>query len=118
MNNVHKRIILFLLGCIGTRAGLTYFVKNNYEKYREILVFLLLIPAIGFTYIYANDLRKTGREVFGDKIWWNNLRPFHALMYFSSAVLVYNKNKKAYLPLALDTSVGLISFTYYHLYLK
>ena len=64
MDSVRKRIILFLLGCMGTRAGLTYFVKNNYEKYREILVFLLLIPAIGFTYIYANDLRKTGREVF------------------------------------------------------
>ena len=104
MGSIHKRIILFLLGCMGTRAGLTYFVKNNYEKYREMLVFLLLIPAIGFTYIYANDLRKTGREVFGDKIWWNNLRPFHALMYFSSALLVFNKNKKADLFIYLISS--------------
>lgn len=118
MNTIHKRMILFLIGCIGTRSGLTYIVRNYYQKYRNLLIVLLLIPAIGFSYIYMNDLRKSGAEVFGDKIWWNNLRPFHALMYFSSALLVFNKNKKAYLPLALDTSVGLISFTYYHVYLK
>ena len=35
MNTIHKRMILFLIGCIGTRSGLTYFVKNNYEKYRD-----------------------------------------------------------------------------------
>ena len=27
------------------------------------------------------NLRKTGLEVFGDKIWWNNLRPIHGILY-------------------------------------
>jgi hypothetical protein len=114
MDNKHKRLALFLIGCIGTRTALTYIVKHHNQKYQKLLVLVLLAPAIGFTYIYMNDLRKTGPEVFGDKIWWNNLRPFHALMYFSAAYLVYSKNKQAYFPIALDTIVGLLSFSYYH----
>jgi hypothetical protein len=115
MNNKHKRIALFLIGCLGTRTALTYLVKHHDKKYQTWLVMVLLVPAIGFSYIYMNGLRLTGAEVFGDKIWWNNLRPFHALMYGSTAYLVAKSNKQAYLPVALDTVVGLVSFSYYHL---
>jgi hypothetical protein len=38
--------------------------------------FLAILPAIGFMYIYLTDSRKTGQEVFGQKIWWNHLQPF------------------------------------------
>tara|TARA_B100000902_G_C27215389_1_gene866665 strand:+ start:474 stop:821 length:348 start_codon:yes stop_codon:yes gene_type:complete len=115
MNNKSKRMILFLLGCMGARFGLTYLVKNHDKKYKSALLAVLLIPAIGFSYIYMNGLRKTGAEVFGDKIWWNDIRPFHSLMYFLTAYLVYIDNKKAYYPLALDTIVGLRAFIKYHI---
>ena len=111
-----KRMLLFLIGCMGARSALTYGIKNYSEDYKKILTILLLVPAIGFSYIYLNDLRKTGPEVFGDKIWWNNLRPFHALMYFAGSLLVYIGNKDAYLPIAIDTLVGLIAFLSHHFY--
>ena len=31
--------------------------------------------------IELGDYRKTGKEVFGSKIWWNDLRPVHASLY-------------------------------------
>ena len=78
---------------MGSRIGLTYMVKQNNPLYKQILLCELVIAASGFSYIYMNGLRKTGGEVFGDKIWWNNLRPFHAVMYFSTAALLYINNK-------------------------
>ena len=92
-----------------------YFIKNNNWKYPEILAGLLTIPAIGFIYIYMNGLRKTGGEVFGGKIWWNTLRPVHATLYLLTAILVYRKNKNAYLLIIADTIIGLMAFTIYHL---
>tara|TARA_B100001094_G_C18136357_1_gene775312 strand:- start:263 stop:622 length:360 start_codon:yes stop_codon:yes gene_type:complete len=115
MNDKTKRMILFLSGCMGSRIGLTYMIKKNNPMYKQILLCILVITAFSFGYIYINDLRKTGVEVFGDKIWWNNLRPFHSIMYFSTAVLLYINNKYAYYPIAFDTIVGLIEFTKYHL---
>ena len=88
MNNKMKRMGLYLVGCMGARSTLTYIVKNHPDKYKNILTAMLLIPAIGFAYIYLNGLRKTGGEVFGDKIWWNNLRPVHSILYLITAILV------------------------------
>jgi len=100
---------------MGARFGLAYIINQFGEQYSNLLSLLLVLPAIGFTYIYWNGLRKTGGEVFGEKIWWDHLRPFHALMYFLTAVLVYTKNKRAYLLIIADTLVGLCAFTRYHL---
>jgi hypothetical protein len=99
---------------MGARTGLTYIVKHHAHAHKNALASLLLIPAFGFAYIYMNDLRKTGAEVFGDRIWWNDLRPFHALMYFVTAALVHTRTNKSHYPIALDTLVGLLSFTYHH----
>ena len=114
MDTKYKRILLFLIFCIGTRSLLTYSVFVHNKKYKDVLRNILLIPAIGFAFIHANDLRKTGGEVFGDKIWWNDLRPFHSLMYFLTAYLVEIENPRAYYPIALDTITGLRFFLRYH----
>ncbi len=114
MDNKQKRIILFIFGCIISRFGIAIIIKLFGNKYRRIISFLLLLPAIGFTYIYINGLRRTGAEVFGDRIWWNNIRPVHAILYFSAAILVYNNNKMAYLAIVLDTIIGLLAFINYH----
>ena len=116
MDNLSKRLILFLVGCIGTRFSLAYFIKTHDNKYRNILIGLLCIIGMGFIYIYMNNLRKTGIEVFGDKIWWNDLRPLHGVLYLLAATLLYNNNNKdAYLIIFIDTLIGLIYFSKYHL---
>ena len=81
MNDIQKRFLLFIIGCIGTRSLFVYVAKNAGPKYLPLLGYLALLPAIGFIYIYLTGSRKTGAEVFGEKIWWNDLRPLHSLIY-------------------------------------
>ena len=82
--------------------------------YLPVLGFLALIPAIGFLVIYMFGLRKTGNEVFGDTIWWNDLRPIHAMFYGLFAYLAISKNSNAWIVLLVDTVFGLGAFLTHH----
>jgi len=82
MNPIQKRFLLFLIGCIGSRTLFAILAKNTGVNYLPILGYIALLPAIGFMYIYVTGSRKTGVEVGGEKIWWNDLRPIHAVLYF------------------------------------
>ena len=95
---------------------------EDFKKYFKLISgdllkymgYLLLIPAFGFIYIYLTGSRQTGAEVFGDKIWWNNLRPIHATLYllFSYNAIVGNTNAWVYL--MIDVLLGFISFMFHH----
>ncbi len=76
MNNIQKRFLLFLLGCIPVRLSFMLIAKN-YTNYLKIMSYFALTISIGFFYIFSTGSRTTGTETFGDKIWWNNLRPIH-----------------------------------------
>ena len=114
MKPLHKRFLGFLLLCIPLRLLFVYIIKNTAKLYLPYLGILSLLPAIGFTIIYFGNYRKTGMETFGKKIWWNNLRPVHALLYFLFAYLAINKSDISYIPLFVDVMIGLISFIIYH----
>ena len=114
MNDIQKRFLLFLIGCIGTRALFVYVAKNAGPKYLPLLGYLALLPAVGFIYIYLTGSRKTGGEVFGEKIWWNDLRPLHSLIYFLFAYNALIGNSKAWIYLLVDVIFGLISFLIFH----
>ena len=114
MNTIQKRFLLFLIGCIGTRFLLVYIAKNINNHLLKYMGYLALLPAIGFIYIYLTGSRKTGPEVFGDKIWWNDLRPIHALLYLLFSYNAINGNKNAWIYLLIDVLFGLISFLIHH----
>jgi len=114
MNTIHKRILLFLIGCIGTRSFLVYIAKTTDVNYLPYLGYLALLPAAGFMYIFITGIRKTGLEVFGEKIWWNNLRPVHALLYTLFAYNAIQKNKNSWMILLADVLFGLVSFLWHH----
>ena len=118
MENKIKKYLLFLIGCIGTRFVLVYIAKNISTQMLKYMGYLLLLPAIGFFYIYFTGIRKTGPEVFGDKIWWNSLRPIHGILYllFSYNAIIGNHN--AWIFLLVDVLFGLTSFLVYHLFLE
>lgn len=116
MNTIQKRFLLFLIGCIGTRSLFVYLAKNASEINLMYMGYLALLPAIGFLYIYFTGTRKTGAEVFGGKIWWNDLRPIHSLLYFVFAYNAINGNPMAWVYLLIDVSIGLISFLSFHFY--
>lgn len=109
-----ERFILFLIGCIGMRSLLVYIAKTVNIAYLPILGYLALIPAIGFIYIYLTGSRKTGPEVLGDKIWWNDLRPIHSIFYSLFAYNAIHKNKDSWIILLCDVLLGLVSFLTYH----
>jgi hypothetical protein len=101
-----KRLALFLFGCIGTRLLFVYIAKTRTEFLPFMAVVAILI-ATGLMYFYLTGSRTTGPEVFGEKIWWNHLRPIHATLYVTFAILAIQKNKNAYWILFIDAMIGL-----------
>jgi hypothetical protein len=114
MNNFQKRMLMFLIGCIGVRSLFVLIAKYTNANYLKYLGYLALIPAIGFLYIYLTGSRKTGPETMGEKIWWNDLRPIHAILYFLFAYNAIKGNKQSWMFLLADVFFGLISFLIYH----
>lgn len=110
MSNDLKRLLLFLIGCIGVRLFFVYLAKTIDVKYLPYLGYLALLPAFGFMYIFFTGSRQTGPEVFGEKIWWNYLRPLHGLLYGLFAYNAIMKNANAWIYLLIDVILG-FSFT-------
>ena len=114
MNDIQKRFIMFIFGCMVARVSLVLLAKNVSPKYLLLLGFLCLLPALGFLTIYLGDLRKTGIEVNGSEIWWNELRPVHAVMYLLFVIYAIKKKDFAWIILLLDVCIGVIAFIMYH----
>jgi hypothetical protein len=89
-----------------TRLALTYLARA-YPEMVSRYALLALIPVIGWLWIYFVSGRDTGAEVFGDKIWWNHLRPVHAALWAAFAYMSYNGLPMAWTPLLADTLIGL-----------
>ena len=114
MNDIQKRFLLFLIGCIGVRSLFVLIAKYSSLKYLPLLGYLAILPALGFVYIYVTGSRQTGAEVFGGKIWWNDLRPLHALLYGLFAYYAISKASFAWMFLLVDVVIGLSAFLIYH----
>jgi hypothetical protein len=52
MNNLLKRNLLFLIGCIGTRTAFVLFAKFLNKQYVTYMGYVALLIAIGFTIIF------------------------------------------------------------------
>ncbi len=105
-----QRVLLFLIGCIGTRTAFAIAAKYASPEILQTLGALALLPAIGFFLIYIFKLRETGPEVFGEKIWWNHLRPIHGTMYLLFAIFALQKKPFAWMFLAADVIFGLLVY--------
>lgn len=109
---MQKIFLFYLIGCIGLRLLFVLIAKYS-KKYLKYLGYLALLPAIGFMYIYLTGVR-TGLGGFGQKIWWNHLRPMHSILYFLFAYNAIIGNKYAWIYLLIDVFISLISFLIYH----
>ena len=118
MKNIYKRILLFSLFCIPTRYIFMHLSRKYENKYSKYFILIALLFSISQFYLYINDLRKTGVEVFGADIWWNQLRPIHGVLYLLFCIYTYKKQKHAYIPLLVDIIIGIIGFILYHLFLN
>ena len=114
MNHLQKIFLLFLIGCIGTRVLFVIIAKYINIKYLKYLGYLALLPAVGLMYIYLSGTRNTGKGAFGEKIWWNDLRPIHSILYFIFAYNAIMGNRQAWIYLLIDVLIGFISFWGHH----
>ena len=62
MKDIQKRFIGFLLLCIPARLFFVYLAFNLKPNLLQLLGYLALLPAIGFSFIYLTNIRKTGAE--------------------------------------------------------
>ena len=111
--DLRQRWIAFLFGCIGIRLLFVIVARFSPLHYLPYLGILALGPAIGFSYLWLFDKRLTGFEA-GGKIWWHSLRIIHALLYYTFAFLAFRQSKQAYIPLAVDVTLGLTAFFLHH----
>jgi len=114
MNPLKIRFFLFLVFCIGSRLLFTAVSAVSSGWILKMLGLIALIPVVGWFYIIFIGKRDTGIEVFGDKIWWKNLRPIHMLLWGTFAYLAISGNPQAWIILLVDTLFGLTSFLVYH----
>ena len=118
LSSIQKRFLMFLIGCIGVRTLFVFMAKSWLPDgiYLKMFAAPLFIMGLGFLSIWVLGLRKTGRETFGEKIWWNSLRPIHSVLYLSAAVLLFTQKRElAWKLLAVDVSIGFISFIINHI---
>lgn len=106
------RTWLFYIGCMGTRALLVYLAQTR-KPNETILIILFSVIAMGFMSIYVFGWRKNAPETFGDTgvVWWNHLRPIHAVLYAWTAWLLYTRHEHAHMPLLLDLWIGFTATT-------
>lgn len=88
-----------------TRLLLVYCAKEIHQDGLQYMGYISLIPALGFLYIYLFNLRKTGIEARG-RIWWNNMRPLHGVLYLLFAIYAIKKERFAWIVLFIDVVLG------------
>jgi len=116
MNQFQKRCLLFLFGCILTRLIFVWIAKSVPLQYLPYLGICALGPVIGWTWIIFIGSRDTGLEVFGEKIWWKDLRWVHLVLYASFSILAFMKNPRAWILLLADVLFGLSAWLIHHWY--
>jgi hypothetical protein len=117
MNDSEKlryRFFLFIFGCIGSRLAFTALSAYASNTFLKILGIIALIPVFGWLYIMFIGKRDTGLEVFGEKIWWKDLRPLHTILWAIFSYMAINGNRKAWMVLFIDTMIGLSAFLIHH----
>lgn len=114
MSNQNK-LYLFLFGCLGVRtllALLAYKISPDHLPYLGAFAFLV---GVGLIYNFIFNARQVAPEssAQSNKVWWNNFRPLHGVLYLLFAYYAMTKDKNAYVFLALDVVIALVLFLLY-----
>ena len=114
-----KRLLMFLIGCIGSRSALVILTKKINPSYLPLIGYMGIAIALGFFYVYFIGSPKADAQLewAGDKkIWWDNLRVVHGLNYLIFGILAINKNEHSWIILAIDVIIGLCAWLSHHMF--
>lgn len=110
MNTQHKRMILFLVVCLGLRSALAYTAYKTSEKYLYLFGIFGTLLVIGFLSAIIRN-RSHGPEMLGDDpIWWKKWRYIHIIMWTIVAIAGFSRKKWVWIPMAVDVGIGLLAF--------
>ena len=119
-----ERMLTFLIGCLGTRSLLAYIAyyaeDNNIDSLQILLGVLAIFIGIGFITIWlfgnelANDQLKVWKDK-DDKLWWNNFRIVHGIIYILFGIFSLMEIQGAYKLLIIDLILGLLLWIMHHI---
>lgn len=102
-------LLLYLFGCILSRLGIAYCLKECPRKWVRYISVLYLILGLGISMQWLLKTRKMG--AFGQKIWWDDLRVIHAGLFFFISYTAYrNLRGWAWKMVIVDVIVSLVGF--------
>ena len=108
-----KKISYYFFICVLTRLGLTFLVSKNYNNnYRYFLILFYLVLGSGLLIQYIKNDRVIG--AFGEKVWWQNYRIIHTILFYSVCYLLYKKNSNSWKLLLLDTLISIFGHIKYN----
>ena len=76
-----------------------------------------MIISIGFIYIFTIGSKRADSQLewSGEKkIWWNDFRIIHGILYLFFSYHILKKSKDAWKFIAIDTTIGLLAFFHHH----
>ena len=111
LTDVQRRIVLFLVGCMGLRILFVLLAKKVPLIILQLMGVIAIMISIGFMYTALFKYKKGDLGVTGGKVWWNEMRIFHSITYGLFAYLALTKNQNvAWKILLFDVIVGFSSF--------
>lgn len=113
MDIIQKRYLVFFLLCIPARLGIAYLSTKLTGDKLKYLGYTFIIFAIGITMIYLRGSKLADSQLKWagkDKIWWNEYRPLHGLLYLAFGMSAINMSPDAWKPMVADAILGSILF--------
>ncbi len=116
LTDIQRRILFFLIGCIGIRLSFVYLAKNMSLIILQLMGILAITISIGLMYSALIKYKKGDKGAFGGIVWWNDMRFFHSITYAIFSYLALTKNQMlAWKILLFDVIIGLGVFIIHYI---
>jgi hypothetical protein len=108
---INRHTLLFLFACIPVRIIIALMPLYFDSSYLPYYGSILLLPALGFLYLYFNNLRLNAPEG-GGNTWWAEYRIIHGMLYLTAAIYALQEKKLVWVPLTIDVALGIVLFLF------
>jgi hypothetical protein len=120
--------VVFVFGCLGVRAALTYVAEQYYaSKWIPLLALFCAAVGFGMLFLWATGGRRSAPESSAPdgKVWWDSLRPVHGLLWLFAGIalsplssskttqMLVGPPSAAWYYLGLDTLLGAVAYLVY-----
>jgi hypothetical protein len=96
--------------CVVVRLALVAMAATVPARVLRVMAVPAMVIAVGFVTIWTFGLRPTGVETGGKPIWWDGLRPVHALNFAAFAYFAWRGQRAlATSALLLDVIIGVLA---------